>query len=77
MDVWCIGDTRNVSLGLVQTPEVIYYKLQSSLQMQRSVLLDDTPDVTCTLFDTWLHMLRGVLSKLLPFRILIIHSYRI
>ena len=30
-------------------------------------------DVACSLFDTWPHMLRGVLSKLLTFRISIIH----
>ena len=34
-------------------------------------------DVACTLFDAWLHMLRGVLSKLLRSCISIIHRYRI
>ena len=34
-------------------------------------------DVACSLFDTWPHILRGVLLKLLTFRISIIHRYRI
>ena len=34
-------------------------------------------DIACSLFDTCPHMLRGVLSKLLTFRISIIHHYRI
>ena len=57
------------------TRSMINYTLLSSLQIHISLVR--WWDVACSLFDTWPHMLPGVLSKLLTFHISIIHCYRV
>ena len=66
-----------VTVSCIFCRKLDYYMLESSPQIQRTVLLDDGTSHSHYLnLTAHAVMLQGVLSKLLTFHVLIIHRYR-